>query len=98
MGADNWTKCPRCRIGEEQRQLDAQSLAEQNYGKVPVAKYEELRRKAKPVAIDNTLREDYEIGVAPDGRFRVSFEAICQRCGFHFEFMHANAIEIKEKK
>jgi len=86
MSADNWTRCQEC---EDKANL-ARRLFEQkvqdSYGKVPKEEYLRLNEELnKPEKREDTLREDYEIGISGDV-FSVSYVAWCTVCGFKYEF------------
>jgi len=89
MGADNWTKCPKC-ADKAAKEIDGiVAAAAACYGKVSAEEYN--RRNTEALALknsvfqDDTLREDYEIGIH-QGEFYVSYGASCQVCGFTFSF------------
>jgi len=67
---------------------DAIAKAEKSYGKVSVDEFQKAVKTANalPDEPDNTLREDYSIGVDLDGMFYVSYACSCSKCGFKFEF------------
>ena len=59
------------------------------YGKLSQDEWLKLSNEAaKPVEIEEAMREDYEIGVDKDGCFDVSYRASCQDCQFVFTFKH----------
>lgn len=66
--------------------------AQKNYGIMKPADYLAAVKKAvefrQSLETENrTLREDFELGVDEDGRFKVIFSAGCD-CGFLFQFKH----------
>lgn len=88
MPADNWAICPRCKEKKEQAYDDLQDQVATDYGKVPADQYLELVKKAKePIEFENTLREDYEIGIW-EGKFEIHYCAGCIECGFSHKFKH----------
>ena len=88
MGASNWAKCPRCLKERAEAKARAEEAAEQAYGQVGPAEYERLRFAANaPVSVEDTLREDWEIGIWQD-TFRVNYGATCEVCGFTFTYRH----------
>lgn len=94
MSADNWTLCPRClkTCSEEWEKYLAETRA--SYGKVPASDYIEAIAKAeKPLRLEDTFREDYEIGITKDGKFIVSYGGSCERCGFKHEFKHEKQLK-----
>ncbi len=95
MSADNWTYCPKC---SKQRVLTQERLdrsVEEAYGKIPQEKYMELvEARNNPPRLQDTLREDYEVGIYDAGRFFISYKAQCTVCGFTFSYRHEEEIEI----
>lgn len=94
MSADNWTRCPNCtKQAREQKEKHAQVLADA-YGKVPREKYLALEKEANDrqlVQFEDTLREDYEIGIW-NGEFTVSYGASCSVCNFKYEYKYEKKI------
>lgn len=94
MSADNWTICPRCKkVALAAKERDREKLAKQ-YGKLNPAEF--IKRSAevdKPVELEDTLREDYDIGLH-DGQFYVSYRAGCDRCDFEVNYLHEEAVKI----
>jgi hypothetical protein len=87
MSADNWTYCPKCKKDNERKNAARLQEAQEAYGKIPAPDYLALVAAAeKPIPLEDTLREDYEIGINSDGVFRVSYSCSCHDCGFSFEF------------
>lgn len=89
MSADNWAVCPQCKKSAENLRDTTLLEAGKAYGKVSSEKYLELVQKAdaiKTPLLSETLREDYEIGIAKDGSFSVSYGASCTSCGFNFTY------------
>jgi predicted nucleic-acid-binding Zn-ribbon protein len=88
MGADNWAMCPKCGTTQDQRV----AAVEEQYGKVPLARFRELMERAKSrdaqTAGEESLREDYELGIGRTGLFFVRYQASCKNCGFAFEYDH----------
>lgn len=86
MSADNWTICPRCSEKEEARVKQLRLKAGESYGKVTPDEYLKLLEEAnKPVKCEDTLREDYDIGVHK-GVFTVSYRCSCEVCGLSYNF------------
>ena len=45
-------------------------------------------------SLQETLREDYELGIKSDGTFFVDYRSGCTACDFSFSFKHtANTLE-----
>ena len=86
MSADNWTICPRCKKTHE-AERDARIIeAAEKYGKVSAdewVKLNDLASKEEP--LEESLREDYGIGIDSDGHFEVSYRCSC-KCGFRFAY------------
>lgn len=87
MSADNWAVCPKCLADslakENQLKLDAGKA----YGKVSP---EEMWDKvAAPVAVETSLREDYEVGIDGNGLFEVIYSGSCSTCAFNFRYKHS---------
>lgn len=89
MGADHWAICPVCRViaikAREKRYIKADAA----YGKKPQTEYIALLAEAeKPIKLEQTLREDYGLGIGIDGKFGLSYRAHCTTCLFAFEYKH----------
>ena len=97
MGADNWGRCPQCKINDEKALQKRISETEKAYGKVPLDKFEQMRDDLrKPAKLNlETLREDYEIGIGEDGKFYAIYSGSCDKCGFSFKFRHEEQRELK---
>ena len=86
MSADNWTTCPKCKLATQQKYEKALKDAQDKYGVIPSDEYRALIEKAeKPLVFDETMREDYEIGVWEED-FSVSYTCLCTKCKFQFAF------------
>jgi hypothetical protein len=69
MSADNWAICPKCNKGFDDKRIEQMDAIKAKYGKVPLAKWQELVGKLKQLECaeqERTLREDWN-------RFRWSF-------------------------
>lgn len=94
MSANNWTLCPRCKKLAESAKINRLLEAENNYGKIPADEYRRLFDQAvKPKPLEETMREDYEIGVYND-EFEVNYYAHCQKCYFEYRYKNKFKIEI----
>lgn len=94
MSADNWRQCPRCLANHKEQIAAELQEANQAYGKVPADEYRAKLDKAKAnseVELEDTLREDYQIGVDEDGQFAVGYRASCEQCNFVFRFDHTQS-------
>lgn len=90
-----WAVCPRCRKSAIARQEEAVRVAEESYGKVTAPEYLLLLEQAKSVASvepEETLREECEIGTAPNGTFSVSYSCHCDKCGLLYHFEHEQEV------
>lgn len=84
MSADRWSICPKCK-----RQRDD---AVSKYGKVSEKEYLALLTEQQQAKTFYDLREDWDIGVAVDGVFEVSYACSCSKCGFKFDYKHAQMV------
>lgn len=78
MSADAWRICPRCKIGAEKKASASVKNLAASYGKIPEPEYLEMKAKiesAKPP--EETMREDYEIGMDEDGTLEISYRYSC---------------------
>jgi hypothetical protein len=67
-----------------------------SYGKVSAEEYLCLTKQfEKPVEREQTLREDYELGIV-ENKFYVSYRASCTACKFSFTFKEERAADTKE--
>lgn len=90
MSANNWATCPRClaksrdEIEKRAAQLDAQ------HGATPakdwMAEVRKLDDMRKPIGED--LREDWELGVTRDGKFKVVYWCRCDKCDFAWQYRY----------
>lgn len=94
MSAENWTICPKCKAAEDRRQEAAHKKAAESYGKVDVEKFDALRELTKPRKLEDTLREDYELGICSDGMFYVSYRGSCEKCNFGHVFKRSDKIKL----
>lgn len=93
MSADNWAICPRCKAKAEEASRKLKLKAGASYGKESPERYLELLEEAgKPVDLDTTLREDYNLGINSNGEFEIDYSASCQ-CGFKHRFNHKEKIK-----
>lgn len=89
MSADSYSVCPKCSLAAAKSKLDAVAAAELAYETKPAREWERLRRIADSIPEpDQTVREDYEIGLLTSGQFIVTYEGSCSACDFHFKFDH----------
>lgn len=92
MSADNWTFCPKCMEKHEKEWADKVKSIENLYGKIPSEEFMAKRESLKRPPLEQTFREDYEIGLGKNGKFYVSYGGACTTCGFHFEYSYSQQI------
>ncbi len=93
MSADNWGYCPKCKSEAEKKHRSDKLLAGESYGKIPAEKYiERFNAIQTPKPLEQTLREDYHLGVTEDGEFYVDYSASCS-CGFKHTFKHSEKLK-----
>jgi hypothetical protein len=71
-----------------------EKVVRDKYGKIPIAEWDALRNKT-PEEPENTLREDYEIGIIGE-EFDCTYRASCE-CGFSFEYAFSKRVDLKSK-
>ena len=88
MSADTWRTCPKC-VDEIMRDHERQVAAVRDlYGKIPADDYVRKIRDAECApSIEETFREDYEIGLW-DTELHVHYRGACTECDFSVEFEH----------
>ncbi len=95
MSADNWDKCPNCKAIADKVSAGLKEKAAKCYGRIPAEDYLELMHKAdNPTQLEDTLREDYEVGVNNDGLFEVSYSCRCDKCGFAYSFKESKKVQV----
>lgn len=97
MSADNWTICPRCCEAAEKVKAAKEKKAADAYGKKPMGAYLALQEEAeKPIAIQQTFREDYEVGIDRDGGngFHVRYSGGCRACKLSFEYKYEEDVPL----
>lgn len=92
MSADNWAQCPRC-VKEHHDYLDQrQALVQRSYGTVSAADFLALKAtvdQEMATEFENTLREDYQLGIYDEmgtHKFFVNYNGRCKTCDFHFQY------------
>ncbi len=95
MSADNWRTCPNCAKVAQAAKEKAKTKAEQSYGKVSADEYARLLSESQlPIKLEETLREDYEIGIDDTGEFFMSYGCGCSKCDWKFSAKTStNALE-----
>jgi hypothetical protein len=87
MGADNWRVCPVCANRHESKVADAKIKIVESYGKVDRIEYEQLKvdlQVLKENTPDETLREDYEVGIDDNNQFYLLYTGRCTTCEWAF--------------
>jgi hypothetical protein len=92
MSADNWAICPKCKKLADSEHEQFLNKMKSGYGKIPPEEYLEMVEKSKkPILLDQTLREDFGLGVDDVGNFFVSYGCSCE-CGFKFRYDHKQKV------
>jgi len=95
MSADNWMVCPKCNTAASKKRESKIQKAKSSYGKVSEDAYRNLIADAeKPSNLEETFREDYELGMKGDGSFFVSYSGYCTTCGFEHTFKHEQQVPL----
>ncbi len=95
MSADNWTQCPACVAKALKEYAAAKRKLDADYGKVPAEAFVARRDALKdPPKIEDTLREDYELGVCLNGEFYVSYSCLCSACNFAHTHEHSEQLTV----
>jgi len=96
MSADNWDICPRCVANQEKKKIKlVRRLLDAAYGNVTEAEYMKLRQEvSKPMTVEHTLREDYNIRTDKFGEFFVLYTCRCSSCNLSHKFEHKEQLEI----
>ncbi len=90
MSADNWVICPKCK--KENDELNKKRIldAAKKYGKIPADEYIALAKEvSKPIELEPTMREDYDIGINENGQFAIYYRCSCSECNFKYGFDYA---------
>ncbi len=99
MSANNWDTCPKCKRKAEQEHAAIIQATKDAYGKLTREDYVELLREAeKPTELEDTLREDWEVGVSDSGQFYVNYRGSCENCGFEFRFTHEEQVNLEKSR
>lgn len=88
MSADNWAICPKCKAEKDESDEQVKNA----YGVVPADEYMYLVELSKK-KLENTLREDYEIGIYDGNEFYINYTGRCSVCGFEKRFKHTEKLE-----
>ncbi len=80
--SDNLRRCPKCIKTAEAAKLAEKAAIDAVYGTIPVSEFlERLSEYNKETDVEDTLHEDYEIGMNPEGDFYLDYSCYCD-CGF----------------
>lgn len=97
MSANNWTYCPQCIRNGVIKTEAARRKAAASYGKVSADEYAGLLADAdNEERIQETMREDYELGVDRGGEFEICYSCSCDKCGFRFTFKHKEDAKVNQ--
>ena len=95
MITDNWARCPKCQDILDKAFIDKTERIKNLYGKVSAEEYNVKVRAIEAEAetpLQDTLREDYEVGINSAGEFYVSYSGGCEKCGFSFHYQHKEKV------
>lgn len=93
MSADNWAICPKCEKMNNKKRQSLASQIKESYGQLSENEDLEMVEKFKtPTMLEETLREDYKIGIW-NNEFCTSYFASCDKCGFEHSFNHKAKIK-----
>lgn len=87
---NNVRECPQCEkiaLQQKEKQLEELNRA---CGVVSPEEYLKLREECKPIRLNETYGEYYEVGIWK-GKFRYS--GFCEDCGFHFSFEESKDLD-----
>jgi len=97
MSATNWAVCPNCVKQEIEFQNQEKKNAQEAYGKVSEAEYNEMKARAdtpRKLTAEH-LREDYEVWIDKDLVFHFSYGCSCEVCGFTFSEKLEKKVKVK---
>lgn len=86
MSADAWETCPICHNRPEEYPDGIEHL----YGKISLDEFLKLKAEIEQLEAEETVREDYEVGLADDGTAWVYLRLKCQTCGTTWKFKKSN--------
>ncbi len=100
MSADNWAICPKCWMDTDtdtdtddidteaaQAALEADiATFTAKYGEQRGEQYRSIMLSTlEPMEPENTLREDWELGIDAEGTFYLKYTASCTKCGWEYK-------------
>lgn len=87
MSADNWGVCPKCKKVNDKKNKERILDVAKKINKISNEEYIRLSAEANiAIALKNTLRESYKIGIDDAGIFYVIYSGQCSVCGFEFKY------------
>lgn len=93
MSADNWRVCPKCKKTAEAKKAHEKAAVQKAYGEVSIVEFLLIRNKAEAVVqLEDTLREDYFIGIDEKGKFHVDYTGCCDECGLKHEYHYSQQV------
>jgi len=96
VSANNWRDCPKCIAKATMKRARLSQEAQDSYGKVTPALYQEMLLAVRECQHpENSMREDWQLGINTTGEFYVSYYANCDECGFKFSFKQERQLEIR---
>lgn len=85
MSAKNWATCPACYKKALAAQTRSKLKLEEAYGRVSIEEFSELQEIAnRPIVTNQSLREDYHLGINADQVFELLYKAACQHCDYQY--------------
>lgn len=102
MSPKDWAVCPSCRRKAEQEHAAAKQALDDSYGAVTLEKFRELEAELsdlydKTIDMNESMREDYQLGFDGSGEFYVYYRASCADCGFEFVYDHQQPVDANEQ-
>lgn len=97
MSANNWTTCPKCLKKRDGAHRSLQADTKALYGKIPEELYTQRVAEMKATLaeeMEESLREDWELGIGSDGGFFVHYRGQCDKCNFEHKFKHEEKLKL----
>jgi hypothetical protein len=87
MSADRWSECLVCKKKAVLEHVEKLRVAQESYGKIPASEYaDKMMALSMPKKFEETLRQDWHLGIDDTGLFEIGYYAHCQKCGFKYKF------------
>jgi hypothetical protein len=97
VSADNWAVCPNCKAKAEAAHAEAIAEAAAAYGKVPPDEWMAMTTAAdRPLVLERTFREDWEIYGAEEAVVTVSYTGRCTVCGSGVKFNTDHPVTLRD--